>query len=103
MSKKKKKETTLGQSYRRTIITVILLIAVHYVLLRCMDGSNAFAVLTSSGKDTPVATSVAAMSFIGLRMYLYLVVPGMAAARICSATLRWYSQRTSNEPLPQGN
>ena len=103
MSKKKKKETTLGQSYRRTIITVILLIAVHYVLLRCMDSSNAFAVLTSSGNDTPVATSVAAMSFIGLRMYLYLVVPGMAAARICSATLRWYSQRANNEPLPQGN
>ncbi len=100
---KKKKETTLGQSYRRTIITVIVLIAVHYVLLRCMDGSNAFAVLTSSGNNTPMVTSVAAMSFVGLRMYLYLVVPGMAVARMCSATLRWYSQRAIDEALPQGN
>jgi len=96
---KKKKETTLGQSYRRTIITVIVLVALHYALLRWMDGSSAFAVLTSSGKNTPMVTSVAAMTFIGLRMYLYLVVPGMAVARMCSATLRWYSQQA----LPQGN
>ena len=102
MSKKKNKPT-LGQSYRRTIITVVLLIAVHYVLLRWMDGSNAFAVLTSSGNNTPMITSVAAMAFIGLRLYLYLVVPGMAVARVCSATLRWYSQQSGNEALPQGN
>ena len=100
---KKKKETTLGQSYRRTILTVIALVAIHYALLRWMDGSSAFAVLTSSGKDTPMIISVAAMTFIGLRMYLYLVVPGMAVARMCSATLRWYSQQESNEALPQGN
>ena len=100
---KKKKETTLGQSYRRTILTVIALVAIHYALLRWMDGSSAFAVLTSSGKDTPLITSVAAMTFIGLRMYLYLVVPGMAVARMCSATLRWYSQQAGNEALPQGN
>ena len=100
---KKKKEITLGQSYRRTILTVLVLVAVHYALLRWMDGSSAFAVLTSSGKDTPMITSVAAMSFVGLRMYLYLVVPGMAVARMCSATLRWYSQQGSNEALPQGN
>ena len=102
MSKKKNKPT-LGQSYRRTIITVVLLIAVHYVLLRWMDGSNAFAVLTSSGNNTPMITSVAAMAFIGLRLYLYLVVPGMAVARVCSATLRWYSQQSAKEALPQGN
>ena len=90
---KKKKEIALGQSFRRTIITVILLVAVHYALLCWMDGSNAFAVLTASGKNTPMITSIASMSFIGLRMYLYLVVPGMAAARLCSATLRWYSQQ----------
>ena len=100
---KKKKEMTLGQSYRRTIITVVVLIAVQYALLRWMDGSNAFAVLTSSGNNTPMMTSVAAMSFVGLRLYLYLVVPGMAVARMCSATLRWYSQQESNEALPQGN
>ena len=87
------------QSYRRTILTVIVLVAVHYALLRWMDGSSAFAVLTSSGNNTPTITTVAAMSFIGLRLYLYLVVPAMAVARMCSATLRWYSQQA----LPQGN
>lgn len=96
-----KKETTLGQSYRRTIITIILLVALHYGLLRWMDGSNAFAVLTASGKDTPMLTTIASMSFVGLRMYLYLVVPGMAIARLGSATLRWYSQREAVTALPQ--
>ena len=99
----KKKKETLGQSYRRTIVTVILLIAVHYTLLRWMDGSNAFAVLTASGNNTPITTSITAMTFIGLRLYLYLVVPGMAVARMCSATLRWYNQQADNKALPQGN
>ena len=98
-----KKEMTLTQSFRRTIITVILLIVVHYALLRWMDGSNAFAVLTSSGNNTPMLTTVAAMSFVGLRLYLYLVVPGMAVARLCSATLRWYSQQAAPAALPQSN
>ena len=98
-----KKETTLGQTYRRTIVIVMLLIAVHYALLRWLDGSSAFAVLTSSGNNTPMVTTVAAMSFVGLRMYLYLVVPGMAVARMCSATLRWYSQQGDKQALPQGN
>jgi len=98
-----KKETTLGQSYRRTIIAVLVLIAVHYALLRWMDGSNAFGVLTASGANTPMMTSVAAMAFVGLRLYLYLVVPGMAVARLCSATLRWYSQQGTAEALPQSN
>ncbi|MDB2687107.1 hypothetical protein N9Y42_07825 [Mariniblastus sp.] len=98
-----KKETTLGQSYRRTIVVVILLIAVHYALLRWLDGNSAFAVLTSSGNDTPMVTTVAAMAFVGLRMYLYLVVPGMAVARMCSATLRWYSQQGAIEASPQSN
>ena len=98
-----KKETTLGQSYRRTIVVVIMLIAVHYALLRWLDGGNAFAVLTSSGNNTPMVTTVAAMSFVGLRLYLYLVVPGMAVARMCSATLRWYSQQADKATLPQSN
>lgn len=98
-----KKEITLTQSYRRTIVTVVLLIAVHYALLRWMNGSNAFAVLTSSGNNTPPVTTVAAMTFVGLRLYLYLVVPGMAVARMCSATLRWYSQQATKEALPQSN
>ena len=98
-----KKETTLGQSYRRTIVVVILLIAVHYALLRWLDGSSAFAVLTSSGNNTPMVTTVAAMSFVGLRLYLYLVVPGMAVARMCSATLRWYSQQSDQTPAPHSN
>ena len=98
-----KKETTLGQAYRRTILVVMLLIAIHYALLRWLDGSSAFAVLTSSGNNTPVVTTVAAMTFIGLRLYLYLVVPGMAVARLCSATLRWYSQQGGKEALPQSN
>ena len=98
-----KKETTLSQSYRRTIVTVILLIAVHYALLRWLDGSSAFAVLTASGKNTPMVTTAAAMAFVGLRLYLYLVVPGMAVARMCSATLRWYSQQESTAAIPQSN
>ena len=98
-----KKEMTLGQTYRRTIVVVILLIAVHYALLRWLDGSSAFAVLTSSGNNTPMVTTVAAMTFVGLRLYLYLVVPGMAVARMCSATLRWYSQQSDKASLPQGN
>ena len=98
-----KKETTLTQSYRRTIITVVLLIAVHYALLRWMDGSSAFSVLTSSGNNTPMVTTAAAMTFVGLRMYLYLVVPGMAVARMCSATLRWYSQQETKAVVPQSN
>jgi len=98
-----KKKTTLTQSYRRTIITVMILIAVHYALLRWMDGSNAFAVLTSSGNNTPPMTTAAAMTFVGLRLYLYLVVPGMAIARLCSATLMWYSQQATAEVLPQNN
>ena len=89
-----KKETTLLQSYRRTVLTIIVLVVVHYILLRWMDGSNAFAVLTASGKDTPAVTTVAAMTFVGLRLYLYLVVPGMAMARIGTATLRWYDKKT---------
>lgn len=98
-----KKETTLGQSYRRTIITIVVLVAIHYALLRWMDGSNAFAVLTASGKNTPMLTTIAAMSFVGLRMYLYLVVPGMAVARLGSATLRWYSQQEPVKALPQSH
>lgn len=90
-----KKDISLGKSYRRTIVTIILLIAVHYVLLRWVDGSNAFAVLTSSGKDTPMMTTLGAMTLIGLRMYLYLFVPGMAAARLGNATLRWYADKSS--------
>ena len=98
-----KKETTLTQSYRRTIVTVILLVAIHYALLCWLDGSSAFAVLTSSGNNTPMVTTVAAMTFVGLRLYLYLVVPGMAVARLCSATLRWYSQRDARASLSQSN
>ena len=98
-----KKETTLAQSYRRTIVVIMLLIAVHYALLRWLDGSSAFAVLTSSGNNTPMVTTVAAMSFVGLRLYLYLIVPGMAVARLCSATLRWYSQQADNAAVPQSN
>jgi len=63
-------------------------------MLRWMDGSNAFAVLTASGNETPMWTTVGAMAFVGLRLYLYLVVPGMAAARMGAATWRWYCQRT---------
>ena len=96
-----KKETTLSQSYWRTIATVLLLIAIHYALLRWMDGSNAFAVLTASGKDTPMLTTIAAMTFVGLRLYLYLVVPGMAIARLGNATLRWYAERETPDALPQ--
>lgn len=48
-------------------------------------------------------TTFAAMTFIGLRMYLYLVVPGMAVARLASATLRWYSQQEGVEASPQSN
>lgn len=98
-----KKEPTLGQSYRRTIVTIVLLVAVHFALLCWMNGSNAFGVLTASGKDTPMLTTFAAMTFIGLRMYLYLVVPGMAVARLASATLRWYSQQEGVEASPQSN
>jgi len=87
------KKISLGKYYRRTFAAIILLSLVNYVLLRWMDGSNAFGVLTASGKNTPVVTTVAAMAMIGLRMYLYLIVPGMAAARLGSATLRWYADR----------
>ena len=62
-----KKETTLSQSYRRTVLTIIVLVVVHYALLRWLDGGNAFAVLTASGKNTPIVTTVAAMTFVGLR------------------------------------
>jgi len=57
------------------------------------NGSNAFAVLTASGQNAPILTTVGAMTLVGLRMYLYLVVPGMAIARLGSATLRWYADR----------
>ena len=95
----KKKETTLFQTYRRTVLTIIVLVIVHYTLLCWLDGSNAFAILTASGKDTPALTTLAAMTFVGLRMYLYLVVPGMAMARIGSATLRWYGEKPSDPQL----
>jgi len=58
----KKKETTLFQSYRRTVLTIIVLVIVHYTLF-------------------------------------YLVVPGMAMARIGSATLRWYGEKPSDPQL----
>jgi len=89
-----KKETTLRQSYQRTILTIIALVIAHYALLRWLDGSNAFAILTASGKNTPTLTTVGAMTFVGLRLYLYLVVPGMAIARLGAATLRWYRNNT---------
>jgi len=76
-----KKNISIGKSYRRTIVAVILLVVVHYALLRWMDGSNAFAVLTASGQNAPMLTTLGAMTLVGLRMYLYLVVPGMAIAR----------------------
>ena len=90
---RKRKEVSIGKSYRRTFVAVILLVVVHYALLRWMDGSNAFAVLTASGQNAPMSTTVGAMALIGLRMYLYLVVPGMAIARLGNATLRWYVDR----------
>lgn len=93
MSKATPKNNSLGKFYRRTIVTIILLVVVHYVLLRWMDGSNAFGVLTASGKNTPLLTTLGAMTLIGLRMYLYLIVPGMAMARVGSATLRWYADQ----------
>lgn len=93
MSKATSKNSSLGKSYRRTILAIILLVVVHYVLLRWMDGSNAFGVLTASGNNTPLLTTLGAMSLIGLRMYLYLIVPGMAMARVGSATLRWYADQ----------
>lgn len=96
MRKKDSKNFSLTKSYRRTILTVIVLVIVQYVLLRWMDGSNAFAVLTASGKNTPMLTTVGAMTLIGLRLYLYLIVPGMAAARLGSATLRWYADKDSD-------
>ena len=68
MFKRKPKKLDLGKSYRRTLITIILLVIVHYGLLRWMDGSNAFGVLTASGKNTPLLTTLAAMTMIGLRM-----------------------------------
>ena len=88
-----KKNISIGKSYRRTIVAVILLVVVHYALLRLMDGSNAFAVLTASGQNAPMLTTLGAMTLVGLRMYLYLVVPGMAIARLGNATLRWYADR----------
>jgi len=88
-----KKNISIGKSYRRTIVAVILLVVVHYALLRWMDGSNAFAVLTASGQNAPMLTTLGAMTLVGLRMYLYLVVPGMAIARLGNATLRWYADR----------
>ena len=91
---KKSKNTSIGKSYRRTIVTIILLVVVHYALLRWIDGNNAFAVLTASGKDTPMLTTFGAMTLIGLRLYLYLIVPGMAAARLGNATLSWYADQT---------
>ena len=91
---RERKDVSLGKSYRRTIVAVILLIAVHYVLLRWMDGSNAFAVLTASGQNAPLLTTLGAMTLVGLRMYLYLVVPGMAIARLGNATLRWYADQS---------
>ena len=102
---RKRKEVSIGKSYRRTFVAVILLVVVHYALLRWMDGSNAFAVLTASGQNAPVLTTVGAMALIGLRMYLYLVVPGMAIARLGNATLRWYVDRlclrnAANAPSP---
>ena len=90
---RKRKEVSIGKSYRRTFVAVILLVVVHYALLRWMDGSNAFAVLTASGQNAPLLTTLGAMSMVGLRMYLYLVVPGMAIARLGNATLRWYVDR----------
>jgi len=93
VSKKDSKKFSLAKSYRRTVVTVILLVIAQYVLLRWMDGSNAFAVLTASGKNTPMLTTLGAMTLIGLRVYLYLIVPGMAAARLGSATLRWYADQ----------
>ena len=87
------KNISIGKPYRRTIVTIVLLVAVHYLLLRWIDGNNAFAVLTASGKDTPMLTTLGAMTLIGLRLYLYLIVPGMAAARLGNATLRWYADK----------
>ena len=84
------KNVSIKKSYRRTIVAIILLVVVHYALLRWMDGSKAFAVLTASGQNTPMLTTLGAMTLVGLRMYLYLVVPGMAIARLGNATLRWY-------------
>ena len=104
MFKRKPKKLDLGKSYRRTLITIILLVVVHYGLLRWMDGSNAFGVLTASGKNTPLLTTLAAMTMIGLRMYLYLIVPGMAAARLGNATLCWYAdRRMANQTSGEGS
>ena len=50
----KQKKHTL----QRTFIILIILVLTHLFLLHWLNGSDAFAVLTASGQNTPMVTDV---------------------------------------------
>ncbi|BBM87861.1 hypothetical protein [Candidatus Uabimicrobium amorphum] len=78
----------------RIFITLIALVFTHIFLLYWLSSGDAFAVLTASGQNTPTVTILTAAVFIGLRLYLYLLVPGVVAARIAYWAFDKYVHRS---------
>ncbi len=66
----------------KVLLAPIVLILAHLILWHWLDSSNAFAVLTSSGENTPISTLLAALIFVSLRLCLYLIVPGILVANM---------------------
>ena len=89
----KQKKHTL----QRTFIILIILVLTHLFLLHWLNGSDAFAVLTASGQNTPMVTVILAAAFVGLRLYLYLIVPGIVAARIAYWTFDCYVNKQNTD------
>ena len=74
-----------------------MLILTHLFLLYWLNGSDAFAVLTASGQNTPMVTVILAAAFVGLRLYLYLIVPGIVVARIAYWTFDYYADKANTD------
>ncbi|WP_372368928.1 hypothetical protein [Candidatus Uabimicrobium sp. HlEnr_7] len=74
----------------RWYLILAVFVIVYTTLLYWLNGSSVFAVLTASGQNTPYSILLVAIIFIGLRLFLYLIVPGIVVAKISYVSFNWY-------------
>ena len=67
----------------KDFLGVIVIIVLHFFLIRYMADRNIVSSLLAAGEHIPKTVAITAMFFLLIRIFMYVFLPGFVLYRLC--------------------
>jgi hypothetical protein len=83
-----RKKRTPAQTLKLTLVSAVAVVVIHLALKHWMAASDVVSVLFARGGAAPRLDVVLALAFVLLRIFVFLILPGIVARDLVLAAIR---------------